>query len=156
MRHLVAPLLVALLIGPGCSGITEGRANPANWFGGQPTRSIEPDGGYPVLQTDARQLIDQVTGLTVEPTPGGVIVRAEGLAPTQGYWSPGLVRVDGGDGTAPVLAYEFRVLPPVAATTVGSARSRTIRAGDFVSEIELSGVRQITVAGRQASRSIRR
>ena len=44
--------------------------------------SLEPEGGYPPSIVDERPLVQQITGLDVEPSPGGVIIRAQGLPPT--------------------------------------------------------------------------
>ncbi len=37
---------------------------------------------------DTRPLVDTVLSMTVEPIPGGAVVRSRGVTPTQGWWMP--------------------------------------------------------------------
>lgn len=154
-RRLISSVLVLTLVS-GCSGWSDSRLNPGNWFGGQSV----PDTLVPVeaqAVTDSRPLVAQVTGVAVEPTPGGVILRAVGLPPTQGYWqgalvsqNPDLVPEDG------VLSFQFRVAPPPAPAPVGSPATREVVVGVFLSRQDLQGVTQLRVIGAGNERSVRR
>ena len=117
--------------------------------------SLEPEGGYPPSIVDERPLVQQITGLDVEPSPGGVIIRAQGLPPTQGWWDAGLVNVTDDKSPAGTLVYEFRVRPPLAPTPVGTTQSRRIDAGAYANTMELGGIRSIMVKGAQNSLSAR-
>ena len=80
---------------------------------------VTPDGEV----VDPRPLIGEVTALVAEPTPGGVIIRATGLPPTQGFWdavllpdSPELIPDEDG-----VLGFDFRA---AAAAHASDRRAR--------------------------------
>lgn len=117
--------------------------------------TLEPEGGYPPSVVDDRTLVQQITALDVEPSPGGVIIRAQGLPPTQGWWNAGLVNVTDEKTPAGTLVYEFRARPPLGAAAAGSAQSRKIETAAYANNIELEGIRSITVKGAQNSRSAR-
>ena len=136
----------------GC-GITQSRLNPLNWFG-------RPDGVAteerrdltdvaPAIFEDPRPLVDQVTSMAVERTAGGAIVRAEGLPLRQGSYSVDLVPENGGVPVDGVLVLSFRALPDPAAPQ-GTATSRLVVGGAFLSDGALAGVRSIRV---QAARN---
>jgi hypothetical protein len=139
MRNWVLLLLAALTL-----------ASCTSWLRAPPAQ-IEPEGGYRPAPIDDRPLADQIIDVTVEPTPGGVIVSAKGLPPTQGYWNADLVKLE--DSAPGTVTYHFRMRPPLAAERVGSPLSREVVAGAYLSNTELAGVRQITVIGAQNSRS---
>ncbi len=117
--------------------------------------TLEPEGGYPPSVVDDRLLVQQVTALEVEPSPGGVIIRAQGLPPTQGWWDAGLVNVTDDKTPAGTMVYDFRARPPLGAAAVGTTQSRKIETGAYANSIELEGIRSITVKGAQNSRSAR-
>ena len=117
--------------------------------------SLEPEGGYPPSVVDTRTLVQQVTALDLEPSPGGVIIRAQGLPPTQGWWNAGLANVTDDKTPAGTLVYEFRVRAPLGSEPVGTAQSRKIEAGAYANNIELQGIRSSTVKGTQNSLSAR-
>lgn len=118
--------------------------------------SLEPEGGYPPSISDERPLVAQVTALDVEPTAGGIIIRATGLPPTQGYWQPGLLNVTDENSPKGTLVYEFRAWPPMAPAPVGGEGSRRLETAAYASNVELQGIGTITVQGAQNSRSVRR
>lgn len=147
------PLLVLGLctLLTGCGGFSDSGLNPANWFGrSEPREAIV----LPAEGTDPRLLVDTVLSLTVEPIPGGAIVRARGQTPTQGWWQAELVPLDIDDKGA--LVYEFRLEPPLAVTPVNTPQSRQIDVAIFVSDIKLGDVREIVVQGATNARSARR
>lgn len=143
------PLLIAVLCTAlaGCGG----RLNPFNWFKpSEPRESIV----LPTERTDPRPLVDAVLDLTVEPMPGGAIVRARGQTPTQGWWQAELVPLPVDENG--VLVYEFRLLPPITKTDVNTPRSREVDVAIFISDIALERVREIVVQGAGNARTARR
>jgi hypothetical protein len=153
-RRAVLILPVAALVA-GC-GFTESRLNPFNWFGGgeeEVATFVPPD----PVEADTRPLIAEVTALSIERTPGGAIVRATGLPPTQGFWGAGLlvenrgVADDGG-----TLTYQFRVLPPEDPASASTRQSREIVVGLFLTNQALEGVRAIRVVAEGNARVARR
>ena len=77
-RFVVLGLGLALA---GCGRIGQSKLNPFNWFEkSEPRETIV----LPGEQTDPRPLVDTVLSMQVEPIPGGAIVRARGVSPTQG------------------------------------------------------------------------
>lgn len=148
-RHIA--ILSLCLILAGCGGLRDSKLNPFNWFGkSQPRETI-------VLQdaaVDARPLVDAVLTMSVEPIPGGAIIRATGQTPTQGWWKADLVAQPvTADG---VLVFEFRLLPPITATDVNTPQSRQVTVATYLSNIKLDAVREIVVQGAQNARSARR
>lgn len=149
VRPVLALSLVALIAG--CGGFRDSRLNPANWFGrSEPRETIV----LPDQAGDPRPLVESVLSMSVEPMPGGAIVRARGQTPTQGWWQAELVPLDVDDSGA--LVYEFRIEPPSKVTPVNTPQSRQVDVAMFVSDIRLDGVREIVVQGATNARSARR
>lgn len=160
MVRLVALGLILTL--SACSGGGSiGSLNPFNWFGGgrkatqeQPgVQSLAPRRGYAVVP-DTRILVDQISNLTVERTPSGIIVRATGLPASQGYYQAELIPV--ASNSARVRSFEFRIRPPTSAPRIGTPFSREVNAAVFLTSGELAGVRQVRVVGSRNSRTGRR
>jgi hypothetical protein len=148
-RPLLALCLCALIAG--CGGFRDSRLNPANWFGrSEPRETIV----LPDESQDPRPLVETVLSMTVEPIPGGAIVRARGQTPTQGWWQAELVPLDLDDQGK--LVYEFRIEPPLQVTATGTPQSRQVDVAIFISEIRLDGVREVVVQGATNARSARR
>ncbi|MEM8851170.1 MAG: hypothetical protein AAGE03_14185 [Pseudomonadota bacterium] len=105
-------------------------------------------------EDEALPLIDQVLSLQVDPTPGGVIVSAVGLPPTQGFWEADLVPVASQDPS--VLVLDFYISPPVIPRQAGTQPSREVLAGAAFSTQDLTGIRTIAVQGRLNRRSVTR
>ncbi len=146
-QTLIGMALVVLVAG--CSRIAESRFNPFNWFGQDEEISVVA----PTVIEDPRPLVAQVTSVSIEQTPGGAILRAVGLPPRQGYWSPALIENSRGDG---VVSYQFRLAQPLEPTRVSTQQSREVVVGIFLSDLALAGVREIRVLGAQSSRAVRR
>ena len=138
---ILAIVVLAIALG-GCARLRESRFNPLNWFG--PGREAAVTDLY-VRPDDARALVAQVTVLKVEPYPGGAIVRATGVPPTQGYWEAELVAQPLDDQGR--LVFEFRVFPPPEPVAAGSPYSRQITVAVALSTIKLQGVTSIVVQG---------
>ena len=150
-RSVLAALAVAMTLSA-CATIRDSRVNPFNWFGRAESEpvTVAPE----AATTDGRQLADQIISLNVDRTPGGAILRAVALPPTQGYWEAQLVRVE--SDTPADLIYEFRVFPPLERRRQGTQRSREIIAGAALSNVALQNVRTITVLGQRNRLTSRR
>ncbi|WP_193141066.1 MULTISPECIES: hypothetical protein [unclassified Meridianimarinicoccus] len=146
------PLILLALCGTlaGCGNSLGG------WFNTAPPDTLEPEDGYDPIVTDSRRPVATITDLRIAPSPGGVIVQANGLPPTQGYWDLELVRVGEDAAPASEIRLEFRARPPIGETAVGTAESRDLEVATFLSNHELAGVSRITVIGQSNSRTARR
>lgn len=139
------PLLGALtlvLFTSACGGFSQSRLNPVNWFGrAEPAQAVP----LPVSTSrDDRSLSGQITELRMEPMPGGAILRATAVMPSQGWWEAELVPVE----KEPVdgkMVYEFRSYAPIKAAGVSTPRSRSITAAVFLSDIKLARINSVTV-----------
>ena len=147
-RHVVLGLAVALA---GCGKLRQSKLNPFNWF--KKSRP-EPVMAMPVAPVDDRMLVENVLSLAVEPFPGGAIIRATGLPPTQGYWDAELVAQPVDENGKLVL--EFRIFPPIERTAVNTPQSREVVVALFLSNIKLAQVGEIIVQGEANARSARR
>ncbi|MCT8160625.1 hypothetical protein [Pseudoruegeria sp. SHC-113] len=155
MKPAGITLLAATLLLSACGNSAS--LNPFNWFrsGDSEVVTVTTDDGVIVIQ-DPRVLIDQVTALRVDDTPGGVIVTATGVAASQGYFRADLFALNEGEPQNGVLTYEFRVLKPLTPQPVSTPQSREITAGGFISDPRLrEGIREIRVNGARNSRSAR-
>jgi hypothetical protein len=147
-RFVVLGLAVAVA---GCAGVRQSKLNPFNWFKkSQPRETIV----LPGEKSDPRPLVDTVLSMNVEPIPGGAVVRARGVTPTQGWWDAELVPQDLDDKG--VLVYEFRLFPPPGRADVNTQRSREIDVAIYISDVKLESVREIVVQGATNARSARR
>ena len=147
---ILAVMAISLTVGA-CGRVAESRFNPFNWFGRE---SVETVAANADVTTDGRQLVDQVTELAVDQTPGGAIIRAVGLPPVQGFWDAELVRVNSADPSLAV--YEFRVLPPLKRRAQSTTQSREIIAGAALSNRQLASIRGIVVRGQRSQRTVSR
>ena len=150
MRRTVLAALSAALLLAGCGAMRESRLNPFNWFGRSAARETMVTTATP---SDPRALVAQVLDMKVEAYPGGAIVRATGLTPTQGWWDAELVARDVDEKG--VLVFDFRIFPPVTDTAVNNQQSRQVTAAASLSDIKLDGVREIVVQGESNARSSR-
>jgi hypothetical protein len=155
MRKLLAAICILGLLG--ACGLRESRLNPFNWFGKGREERVAVQRG-PLAET--RPLVAEVLSLTVDRMPGGAIVNAMGLPPTQGHWDADLVPVlTGADGQPlppQVMVFEFRLKPPPRPAPAGTQRSREVLVGTFLSDQKLERVREITVIGQLNRRTARR
>ncbi|MGR3756970.1 MAG: hypothetical protein ACU0AT_07065 [Tranquillimonas sp.] len=153
-RRAIAAVLV-LGLAAGCARVAESRFNPFNWFGGSTeVATLTPPEGYAAAPVDRRPLMDQIAALSVDRTPGGAIVRATGLPPSQGWWDGELVAA--GEPEAGILTLQFRAVPPARPSRVSTPRSREVVVGLFLSDRELEGLREIRVNAARNARSARR
>ncbi len=154
MRIALLAAMTALMILPACGKVRDSRFNPFNWSRAEVT-TLEPKGGFRVT-ADNRQLVDQVLTLAVEPMPGGAIVRATGLPPTQGYWQADLVPENDGEPVDGVMTLRFVVYPPPEPTPSSTQPSREITVGFFLTDQQLARISRLTVQGQQTALSVRR
>lgn len=135
-----------------CGGFRDSRLNPFNWFGrSAPAERVEVAAD---VNADPRPLVETVTDMQVDAFPGGAIVRATGLTPTQGWWEAELVELPiDEDG---VLVLEFRLLPPITPTDVNTARSRTVTVGTSFSDVKLAKISRIVVQAKTNARASER
>ncbi|WP_428544182.1 hypothetical protein [Profundibacter sp.] len=152
MRTPIAALLLGTLVLTGCAT----KLNPFNWFKRGSTQETLAELPDPTVINDNRALVQQVVSLSVDKTPGGAIIRATGLPPTQGYWDAELVPENGEEPVKGVLTYQFRIEEPIDFQRVSTPQSREVVVARFVSNIKLDGVRQIRVVGAKNARSTRR
>jgi hypothetical protein len=140
--------LAATLVLAACG---QSRLNPLNWFGRSRRAARETAPAPQEEPGDPRQLVADVTGLTVDRTPTGAIVRATGLPPTQGWWEAELVEVPTDDPGA--VVFDFRVSPPVEPYPASTPRARTVVVAVFLNNARLATLRQITVQGANSART---
>lgn len=143
-------ILAALIVLTACSGFGTSKLNPLNWFKKSQPEVYE----FAVRPADPRPLVAEVTALDVMPTPGGAIITARGLPPSQGHWDAELVRIPGEDPS--IALYEFRLFPPPEPRPAGSPASREVTVATSISEIALQEVAKIVVQGAANALSSRR
>lgn len=156
MTTRLITVIAMVLVVAGCGRVAESRFNPFNWFGSsqeEQTSLIPSDANYRA-PVDSSVQIAELTGMRVDRMPGGAIVTAEGVAPTQGFWDPSLVEAEAEEGGAIVL--DFRVERPFRRHPAGGVPTRTVSAGVFLSDIKLRGVNRIIVRGATTQRVSRR
>lgn len=159
--------LCLVLTVAGCASLSNSWINPLNWFGSATSVPTTADGTVRPLVTpgqlaepvDGRVLVPDVTGLVIEQTPDGAIIRATGVAPMPGYYNAQLVRTSLVDG---VLTYELRAEPPPASppqgggSTIGNIASRSLNVATSVANTTLNGVRTVRVVGQTTTQVVTR
>lgn len=154
MTRTIAALLIAAVAVTGCGRVRDSKLNPFNWFGGSKEEvTVQVVDGVP---QDPRPLVQQVTALEVARQPGGAIVTATGLPPTQGWFDAALVPEGDGSVKDGVLTYRFVVNAPLELRRTSTPQSREVTAAVFLSDIRLQEVRKIVVQGASNSRATSR
>jgi hypothetical protein len=155
MRRTIV-VMAMLTVLSGCGGSGGSSLNPLNWFGDSSNAPDTLVSVEQVLFTDSRPLIPEVTRVEVDQTPGGIILRAVGLPPTEGFWDGELIvenanpePVDG------VLSFQFRIQQPPFTSTPGTPRSREIVVGRFITLQQLEGVTTLRVVAERNERTVR-
>ncbi|QLQ18634.1 MAG: hypothetical protein HZT43_08145 [Exiguobacterium profundum] len=148
LRPLV---LIALLPLAGCGQNVNVWA-PKTWFGYGETpedTQVEVDESQ-----DPRPLVDSVTSASIEQANGGVIVRATGLPPTQGWWMAELMPspIENGE-----LVLDFRITGPLDQAAQGTPRSRQVTVAYTISRftLEREGINRVVVRGERDSKVLR-
>jgi hypothetical protein len=148
MTRRLPLLILCLFTLTACATVSQSRLNPFNWF-----KRSEAGAGVQVAAkpTDPRPLVQSVLDMKVEPYPGGAIVRATGLPPTQGWYKADLVALPVDENG--VLVLEFRVTPPPAQTGAVNQQSREIVVAYSVPDVRLEKITKIVVQGETNSRT---
>ncbi|MEY1555478.1 hypothetical protein AB3Y40_07560 [Yoonia sp. R2331] len=158
MRPALPLALIAVVTATGCARVAESRLNPLNWFGSSTAvANVDAAGNLRPLVTaemvrrevDGRVLIDSVETLEISRNAGGAIVRATGVAATQGSFNAQLVPVAFEGGT---LTLAFRVEQPQGFQPQGETNTRRVTVARVLDATMLAGVRSIRV---QAARNAR-
>ncbi len=147
---VIALGLSALLL----SGCGSSKLNPLNWFGGSKEETVAVMDNS--VLTDNRPLVARVTSFKIDRTPGGAILRAVGLPPTQGYWDAELVAENDGKPEKGVLSFQFHIQKPYDAENAGPPKSREVVVAYFITNNSLQNVRKIRIRGAQNARTVRR
>lgn len=156
---------VVLMTISGCSILSDIPLNPLDWFGSSEEETAQAEGETEVATVtprplvdrsntpavvDGRALVQSVEGLTVDQTTTGAIVRANGIAPAQGYFNAQLVNAGVENG---VLTLEFRAQAPAGTPQQGSPRSRRIDAAYVIDNPDLLAIRSIRVQSATNARA---
>ena len=167
-------LMVGTLVLAACSGWSESRVNPTNWFGSSTPAPAEtaPANDANALIPEQRERsglfsrpdeeligfpITRVDELRIEPTPSGAIVYATGTAARQGAYNARLVKVDNPENAQNgVVEYTFEVSYPDYATNQGTERSRQVTDAVNIGAKELGSVRLVRVRAEQNALESRR
>jgi len=151
MTRSLTAALIATMVLTSCGAVRDSRLNPFNWFGrSEQTETIQSA----EKPQDPRLLVADVVSMKVEPYSGGAIVRATGIAQTQGWWDAELVELETDEPGHLIL--EFRLFPPVAPQDVNTPRSREITVAMTLSPSRLENISRITVQGASNARTTRR
>lgn len=165
--------MVSALALSACSGWSESRVNPSNWFESSTPAPVQ------VSANDANALVPEqrdgvrlfgrpeeeeitfpitkIDELRIEPTPSGAIVYATGTAARQGAYNARLVRVENDENAKNgILEYTFEVSYPEYATNLGTERSRQVTDASNIGLKELKNVRLVRVRGEQNALESRR
>lgn len=148
-KPLLAAMAAVMFVGA-CATVRESRLNPLNWFG----RSEASSSVAVQAPRDPRVMVDQVVTMAVEPTPGGAILRATGLPPTQGWWDGVLVPEP--TDRAGELVFRFVLQPPPDARRISTPQSREVTVATYLTDFRLEGIRRITVTGANNARTTAR
>ena len=147
-----------LLTLTGCARIADSRFNPVNWFGSSTEAPVDANGQTrPLIPAnnrnvaiDNRTMVQSITSLDIDPTPSGAIVRAVGVAQTQGYFNAELVSRGVANG---VLDLEFRAQAPTALEVPGTTQSRQISAAHVIERSDLAAIRSVRVTAATNART---
>ncbi|MCL3882788.1 hypothetical protein [Marivita sp. GX14005] len=171
MRKTGMLAMVAVVALTGCGTISESRFNPVNWFGpSEPdpaalnpaesaTNPLIPARRMSIFrrtQPDAftgRHIAD-IAELSIEPRPGGAIIRATGVASRAGPFDVRLI-VDEAASTEDAIVLDMRALQQAGPRGVGP-QARQVTAARWITDQDLRGIRSITVRGAQSARTVRR
>lgn len=160
MRITLPLMLAVTLAATGCASISGSRINPLNWFGnsqsvalGTPAdlRPLTPE-NRKTRVVDSRGTIQSISTLVFEKTSDGGILRATGIASTQGQFNAQLVSLGQENG---VLTYAFRI-ESVGGTANTTALSRQVTVARTLSVPELQGIRSIRVQAATNARAVSR
>ena len=142
MRFRLPIAILALTAMTACGGFSS-RLNPFKWF----KRSAPVAVVSAETPADPRPLVANVLSMQIESYPGGAIVRATGLPPTQGYWRPNWCRARSMKKAR--WCWNSTSSRPQVAAAVVNQQSREITVAYNLSDIKLQQINQIVVQGGQ-------
>lgn len=153
--------ITVLLTLSGCARLSDSQLNPLNWFGNSTQAPVTSAGdrltlipaGRATVIIDGRSMVQSITSLSIDRSSSGAIVRAVGVAPTQGYFNAELVNRGVTNG---VLTLEFRAQRPNGIEVSGSDRSRQINVAYPLDASELSAIQSVRVEAATNARTSRR
>lgn len=167
------PLVIVLAASLGLSACGSA-LNPFNWFGrSEPVQTQTGDEdvnplipraqGIQILslgrnapEIDNTTPIATVTDIRVERIPGGALIRATGLDPTQGIFNAKLEPAnDDEEAVDGVLTYRLQ-RETSGTRAVGGPATREVVVARRVTDSQLEGVRIIRVEAEQNARQVRR
>jgi len=177
MRKTMILTLIAATGLAGCSGFRESRANPGTWFTGEraaerraareadivanaTTNPLIPEQRTSVFrrspdsETYEGTAIYAISSVSVEPTSGGSIVKATGIALRQGAYDVRLTPENDGEAVDGVLTYRLEAVQPTDRRQ-GLEQSRRVSAADFISTQTLSEVQSVRVMGATNAQTAR-
>lgn len=147
LRGIACGLVLALGACSGGSG-----SNPLGSFpslgGLNPfaDRSTPAGGGVTRVVEDNTVLIAQLQSVAPEAALRGVILKATGIAATEGYYNAQLVATNGGlPDERGIVTYEFRATPPETPGRAGPVQTRRLIAAAFIGDDDLAGIRGFRV-----------
>ncbi|MDC0737238.1 hypothetical protein N6L24_03010 [Cognatishimia sp. SS12] len=169
MHKPIGVLLVSTLVLTSCGTVRDSRLNPFNWFGrAERVETVDAEEINPLIPRKRDSIFDReevaypgvpvanITELRVERVSGGALIRAKGIAATQGAFEALLependdeLPVDG------VLTYRLLAIQP-AGFRQGTPQSRELNIARFRTLQDLDGVRVIRVVGAQNALQVRR
>jgi hypothetical protein len=139
--------LLALAALPACSAGVPGFLGRD---GGQ-TGTFSLDGDAPEGAYDPVEV--PLTSAVAERGLHGVIIRAESVTPTQGYFGAQIVPLN--PDTHPdengILALRMTAIAPTTPQATGPERTRTLSAALFIQNVTLRDVKAVRVTGRPNS-----
>jgi hypothetical protein len=117
----------------------------------EPVAPVVVVGGL-VIAEDGTALMPAVQGVAADRGRQGVILRAEGLAPVQGFHTPELRPV--GRGADGIEVLEFRARPPLEVEAVGAPATRILSVGRFYTNRQMTEIRGFRVVAGQNAGSV--
>lgn len=152
----ISKITLLSIVAIALSGCGSGASlNPFSWFAQE--EDVEQLDNLEIDRVfDDRPLVQSVESVVIERLPGGVIIRATGLPPTQGWFDAQLVREGGATVGTGVAVYSFRARAPEEQTRVSTQQSRELIAAAFLSDIELASISSVRVISASNTRSVRR
>lgn len=170
MRRILSLLLVTIFL-VGCST----KANPVNWFDNDPpekdnftdvekTNPLIPEGDGGFFQSGREERarykgvpIDSVIEVRTERVPDGLIIKARGLAATQGVYAARLTPANADETPEDgVLTYRLEARNDENVTTQGAQQTREVVVARKRTDQELEGTRIIRIESATNSVETRR
>ena len=160
LRKLTILVVIAVSLA-GCSRVSSSKLNPLNWFDRAPETTNEAavqrkplvPAQTEVMIVDARVLIETLSSASLDPSASGAILRATGVAASQGFFNAELVLVDVTNG---VLTYDFRIERPTGYEAIGPTASRQITVATLIDAAVLRGIKAVVVRGGNGSKRLSR